>query len=348
MKKKIIFVSIITVILLFITISTLNKKNDYAEITANAYVSSFGIDYNQDKKLYTVYLYILNNFNISRSEYGTSSPDALGYICKGEGKSISESLANINRFSNIRLQYSHIRSLILKDTFFTKQSIIHLYNQIKLSVDFYPTFNVYTTFDELNDIFNVNNFSETSAYYTILVNNDTINKAKDVTFLNYINDLLIPYYTVAYPILKISNDAFFEKNTPITSIDIIGYGFITDEYSLSTFTFNNLQGLMHLNKLSKNVITYPDFDFLVYEYKLTKKIKKDKLYLYINMVGIFVNKKIINKNYIDELIQSIKYDLTILKETMDNYKIDVFNIDYLTREKNSYSNKKLEIIINIV
>ena len=347
-KAKSIFTIIITLIVSIFTIIVLSKKNDYTEVTANAYVASMGLDYSEEKETYTVYLYILNNFNISRSEYGTASPDSLGYICKGEGKSIAEALSNINRYSNIRLQYSHIRTLVLKDTFFTRRSILHLYKHIKLSTEFYPTFYVYTTSDDLLKIYNVNNFSETSAYYTILINNDTINKAKEITYLDYINDILISTYTTSYPILTVSEDIFYEKDNPITSIDITGYSYMTDDYLLSSFTFNNLNGLKHLNKLSKNVISYKEFDFLVFEYKLKKKLTNKTLKINITASGTFVNKQDSTKDYTNELIKKITTDLSQLKQTMDEYHIDVFNIDYLSGIKDSYLTTNIEYNIKIL
>lgn len=352
MKKKIekITLALLIFIIASITVGVLSKKNDYTEVTEHAYVSSMGIEYNLDSDSYTVYLYILNNFNLSISDYGLSEANKLGYICKETGISIADALSKINKQSNIRLQYSHIRSFIIKDNFFNKVNVLNLYNHIRLSLDIYPNFSIYTTSDNLMDIYNVKNFSDTSGYYTILVNTDSINKPKNSTYLNFANDLLCSTYTVPYPIIKVSQDNFYENNEPLTSLDISGYSFITDDYTLSSFSFDNLRGLNHLNRLSKNVLSFEEFDYLVNDYTFRKKMIGQTLQVNIILRGAFISNK---KNYDNDtltklLIEHIEKDMNQLKEVMDNYRIDVFNIDFITKVDYSFLNTNIKVIVNII
>lgn len=352
MKAKIESITLIIIIfiIIFITIGVLSKKNDYTEITENAYVSSMGIDYNIDSNSYTVYLYILNNFNLSISDYGLSEANKLGYICKETGISIPDALSKINKQSNIRLQYSHIRSVLLKESFFNKNNVLNFYNHIRLSLDIYPNFSIYTTSDDLMEIYNVKNFSDTSGYYTILVNTDSINKPKNSTFLNFANDILCSTYTVAYPIIKICQENFYENNESLTSLDISGYSFITDDYTLSSFSFENLRGLNHLNRFSKNVLSFEEFDYLVNEFTFKKKLINGKLQLHMLLRGAFIGNK---KNYDNDtltkmLISHIKADMHQLKDTMDNYYIDVFNIDFITKNKQSFLNTNIDVIVKVI
>lgn len=344
MKNKNIFLILISIILIIIIIPIITEKNDYSEISANAYISSMGIDYDEN---YIVYLYILNNFNNTRSEYGSSNPDVLGYICKGQGKTIQEALSSINRNSNIKLQYSHIRSLIIQNNFFSEKHIKNLYKLIKLSKDFYPTFNVFITYDTLDTIYQVNNFSETSAYYTILVNTDTINKSQNTTFLDFINDILVSTYTPAYPVLQTSNDVFFENDKAITSIDITGYSYLKNDFTIQTFTFDEIQSLKHLNRLTNDLITFDDFTYLVYEYEIKKKIKNNKLKLTLYIKGTFTYKENLNIDYTNILKNNITKDLQNLKIKMDLENIDVFNIDHLTNKKDSYLNMEVKTLVFI-
>lgn len=352
MKNKVekIVTALLVFVLVSLTVGVLSQKNDYTEITENSYVSSMGIEYNLDDNTYTVYLYILNNLNMSITDYGTSEANKLGYICKDTGISIHDAIAKINKQSNIRLQYSHIRSVIIKDTFFNKKNTHILYNQIRLGLDIYPTFSIYTTSNDLMEVYDVKNFSDTSAYYTILVNIDGLNKPKNATYLNFANDVLLPNYTVPYPIIKVNHDNFHENDNSLTSLDISGYSFLNDDFILSSFSFDNLRGLNHLNRLSKNILSFKEFDYLVNEYSFHKKLEKGVLQISIFLRGAFVG---INGDYTDkELIELlkdyIKSDMNELKETMDNYNIDVFNIDYLKNKKNSFLNTKIKLNITII
>lgn len=352
MKKKIenILTLTIAICLIGLSIGVLSQKNDYTEMTESSYVSSMGIDYHQDTDQYIVYLYILNNYNLSISDYGTSEANKLGYICKAKGSSIPDALSKLNRQSNIRLQYSHIRSVVIKDNFFNKKNINLFYNLIRFSFDFYPTFSIYTTSDDLMEVYNVKNFSDTSAYYTILINIDGLNKPKNTTFLNYANDILVPTFTSSYPVIKVKKTNFFEEEEELTSLDISGYSYINDDFSLSSFDFDNLRGLKHLDRLSKNVLSFAEFDYMVNEYTLHKKIKHNCLYIKITLRGGFIsiNTDKTNSELIDILKKHVRDDLQKLKETMDSYNIDVYNIDYLTTHKNSYLDTKLNISVNII
>lgn len=341
MKK---LLTILIIIFCFISIKILYQKNDYTEINETAYVSSMGLDYDNSTNSYIVYMYILNNFNLSSSDFGQSFPNSIGYISIGKGTSIPSAIESINKKLSIRLQYSHIRTVIMKNTFFSKTNLNNLYKLIKSSPDFYPTFQIYTTSNDLFELYNIKNFSETSAYYTILINNKNLNEPLKVVYTNIINNLLIDTYTTPIPTLKISNDTFYEDETNLPSLKIEGYSYLTEDYKLSSFTFNNLHALYSLNNLSKNILSFDDIDYLVNEYYIKKKYNNNKLKISITIKGEFLS----NKNDTKALKEQMINNLLLLKETMDNYKIDAFNIDYLTNIKYSYLKTDIDVNINII
>ncbi len=347
MNKKLLK---LILILSFLTIKILYKKNDYTEINECAYVSSMGLDFNNETNTYTVYMYILNNFNLSSSDFGQSFPNSIGYISIGTGTTIPEAIENINNKLSIRLLYSHIRTLILKNTFVNKNNLLTLYNIIKKLPDFFPTFQIYSTNDDLFKLYNIKNFSETSAYYTVLINNETKNKPLKVVYTNLINNLLIDTYTTPIPLLKLHTNSFYEDESELPSLSIIGYSYLTNDYKLSSFTFNNLHALYSLNNLSNNILIFNNFDYLVQDYYIKKKYKNNKLQILITIKGTFINNTLnqTNQELKDNLTQQMKENLIILKQTMDNYNIDAFNIDYLSNKKYSYLSTPLDINIKVI
>lgn len=351
MKKTNVLIYIfLTLIIGIIMAITLHKKNDYTEVSQNAYVSSIGIEYDLNNKNYTVYLYILNNFNIGQSEFALGEQDNLGYISKGTASSIPEAISNIKKQSNIKLQLSHIRSMILKDTFFNDYNVVMLYSYIKYSPDLYPTFNIYTTSEDLMEIYNVQNFSETSAYYTLLINNDGVNDPLNVTITSFFNDILINYYTGIYPIISISKDTFYNGDKPYLSLGISGYSFINQNNQLSSFSFKHFNGLIYLNELQRNTLIFSKYSFFVNEYYYKTKIKDSKLYISIKLHGI-VTYSTIDIEYtelLNNIKKEIKDDIIKLKNTMDEYNIDIFNINYLSHNKLNYKNTKIILNISII
>ena len=345
MKNK--FIEILLLIILIVTITiTLYKKNDYNEITQGAYVSSIGIDYDIKTKEYTIYFYILNNFNLGTSQFAQGEATNLGYVTKGTGLTIPSAIQSIKLASNIRLETSHIKSMVLKDTFFNNNNTYDLVNYIKHSPDFYPSFIVYVTSDDIKNIYEVNNFSETSAYYTLLVNNQGINKPKLTTFIDFINDVLDDNYTTMYPIIKSKKDIIYDYNDEYTTLYIDGFGFITNNTQISFFKYDNLFGLTYFNPLKKGVLSYDYFDFLVYEFYYSELLKENHLNISIKIHG-----KVIQNRTNKESNELFKYlekniinDLNKLKETMDSYNIDVFNINHKSNNKNF---KEIKLTYNI-
>lgn len=340
---------ILLLFLIIITSITLYKKNDYNEITQSAYVSSIGIDYDIKTNEFIVYFYILNNFNLGTSQFAQGEATNLGYVTKGSGKSIPSAIQSIKLSSNIRLETSHIKSMVLKDTFFNYNNIYDLVNYMKNSPDFYPNFIVYVTSDEIKNIYEVNNFSETSAYYTLLVNNQGINKPRLTTFIDFINDVLDNNFTAMYPLIKSKKDTIYDYNKEYTTLFIDGFGFITNNTQLSIFKYDNLFGLSYFNPLKKGVLSYNDFDFLVYEYYYNESLNSNTLIITIKIHGkIILNKTNKENNELfNDLTKNIEYDLNKVYNTMNSYNIDIFNIKHKNKNIN-YKNIKINYNINIV
>lgn len=349
-KNELIITLIITIILSFFTIITLNKKNDYNEITQGAYVSSIGIDYDLSTKEFTLYLYILNNFNLGQSEFAISESKNLGYIAKGKGNSLAKALSAIKNISNIRLELSHIKSMVIKDTFFNNQNLLKLIDFIKYNPGMYPNFVVYVTSNGIKEIFTVQNFTETSAYYTLLVNSKGINLAKQTTFTNLINDLLHQNYTESYPVISSNTDTIFDKEDNYNTLEITGFGFITNNSELSIFNYSYLNGLKYLNPLSKSILSYDNYDYQVYEYYKKIKVKNNTLIINITIHGKIISNRLNNNSIelIERFKEDIKKDIITLKSTMDNYSIDIFNVNYLSKNKSNYKDVNLEINIKVI
>lgn len=349
-KKQKLFFVLLCIGIAGFSLFTLHKRTDYIEITETVYVSSVGIDYNLKDQEYIVYLYVLNNFNLGQSQYAAGQTETLAYIAKGKGPSLSKALWNIKMNSNTTLQLSHLRTMIVKDTFFQGNNARILYDYVQSTPDFFPSFDIYTTSEDLMDIYNVGIVSDTSVYYTILVNSEGLHKAKKVVFLNYMNDILKKEYTACYPILKLSKDTFYNDEKPTISLETVGYSFLTADYQLSSFQWEHIKGLLYFNQLDSTLLIFKDFDFLVNEYYYKTKYKQGKLHIHISMQGKFMNlSHSIDYNTLQNKIkESITNEILELKKIMDDYQIDAFNIAYLSHGKMNYLDCPLDIQIKLL
>ena len=176
----------ISLILLLLNIFILTSCYDYTEINFYYYASSMGIDYKDNE--FTVYLYILNNLNVTNVE-NSSSNEQLAYVASYKADTIGNALHIIYENSDIHIDLHHLRSVILTENFFNKQNLESFYYLIMNDIHFYFNFAVYVTNQDIKKIYEVNNFSETSAYSTLLTNTMNYSDYEIAYFPYLINDL---------------------------------------------------------------------------------------------------------------------------------------------------------------
>ena len=178
--------------------------HDYKNITQLTFVNSIGIDYNEETKEYTMYFFILNNYTIAQTGNSASFTNTHAYTTKASDKEILLAENKIRDNSNTKFDLSHVRSFVIKTSFFKNDNILKLINYIKNSNKYSPSFEIYTTDDSLDELYKLENFSEVSGYYTILVNTQNNIPVKHVTYSDLCNDIYIKDYVVPYQKLKIN------------------------------------------------------------------------------------------------------------------------------------------------
>ena len=152
-----------------------------------------------------------------------------------------------------------------------------------------------------------------------------------------------------YPLIKSKKDTIYDYNKEYTTLFIDGFGFITNNTQLSIFKYDNLFGLSYFNPLKKGVLSYNDFDFLVYEYYYNESLNSNTLIITIKIHGkIILNKTNKENNELfNDLTKNIENDLNKVYNTMNSYNIDIFNIKHKNKNIN-YKNIKINYNINIV
>lgn len=346
--KKFVF---ILIIFLTIFIFTFTKNN--RSITEITYVNSIGIEYNNDTNEFIMYFLILNNYTIAQSGNSPSFTNTHSYIAKGSEKSLLDAENEIRNNSNTKFDLSHIRSLIINDNFFVNNNILKLYDYIKNNPKYNHTFEIYTTKDSIDKIYQVENFSEVSGYYTILVNTQNNIPVKHVRFNDFCNDLLIKNYTQHYQRIKINEGIIADSKKKYISLDYDGISFINDEYQINSFKYQNINGLAYLTtKINRSFnIQYENntYSFLPNNFKITYYIRNSKLHIKVKIHGTFINKINHNSTFLKNILEEqIRSDLEIMYDILQNYDIDIYNINYQSHNKYDYKNIKRVYDFNIV
>ncbi|MBQ8292791.1 MAG: hypothetical protein IJX78_03155 [Bacilli bacterium] len=347
MKKITIF------ILLIIFSSLLISCKDNKEIHEVSFVSSVGIDYNIDTKEYQLFLYFINTINNVSVDYGLSEPDKLGFTAKASGKTLTEALINIQTYSETHLNLKHLESIIFTETFFNEENVFEFYYFCRNSHLFFHTFEILITDSKLEDLYLVDNMTDSPSYYTILTGKKAGFDYHQKMFLNFCSDILTPNYYVMYPKITISDKIFQKDEKSYKTIGITGYSIIKNDYSLSTYDSKAITGLKFIEDFSIYTNSIDKLNFTIKNYRIDKVLKNNKLYLDINYEIIVLNDNHnLTKNEIINLIEEyIITELINLNEIMKEDNIDIFNVDFMNeaRGKNKFdiNYQTVEIIYEI-
>ena len=329
------------------------KNHDYRSITQVTYVNSLGVDYKEDTKEFVIYFYVLNNFNIAQTGNSASFTNTHSYVAKASDKDLLSAENRLRNNSNTKFDLTHIRSLVIKDSFFVNDNILQLIHYFQNNSRFNPSFKIYTTSDELDKIFKIENFSEVSGYYTILVNTQNNIPVKHITYNDLCNDLYIPNYTICYQKIKVNEDVFSDDKKQYVSLEYDGCTFINENLQSSTFKYQNLHGVAYfvsdINRPMPIEHEGIKFNLAINVFNIKYKVKNKKLVIKINIDGNILD----NNNNLDTaklkktIEQKFEKDIIEMNETFINYDIDFFNISYKYKNQYDYKTIPLEFEFSI-
>lgn len=345
-----ITLSIILLLSLYIFIFS----HDHRSITQITYVNSIGIEYNNETNEFTMTFLILNNYTIAQSGNSPSFTNTHAYTATASSSTILEAENKIRNNSNTKFDLSHIRSFIINDNFFVNGNIIKLYEYFKNNVKYHHTFEIYTTKDNICEIYKLENFSEVSGYYTILVNTQNNIPVKHVRYNDFCNDILIKDYTKYYHRIKINKGIINDTDKKYISLEYDGISFITNEYSLCSFKHQNLNGLAYvttkINRSFPIIYNTKELTFLPNKFNVNSKVKDGYLVIKVSINGYFLNNYQLDNVVLKQILcDKIEEDLRMMFETLNNYDIDIYNINYKYNNKYDYKTipVKYEFDINI-
>ena len=342
MKKIFLIIIIIT------NLFTLSSCRDYLDIHEMCFVASMGFDYDIDNNEYHMYLYILNNLNVTSSQNIPMDPEVLGFIAMGSGKTINDAFEMLKNNSDLIIDLHHIKTLILHESFFVNANIKKLFDILRFSLHFDPTFEIYVTDSALKDVYSIQNMSEVTSFYTLLTGVKQGSQFKTATYYDLCNDLLIDFYSGVCPLISVVNDVFSKEGENFPTLAHTGYAVLDEKLGINIIKLKQLPEILFAFGLDDYTIELNDTVISINHYKLKKKLTKDTL-----VITVIAEMKILNNlQYDEEWDKVIKKHITErlenLKIICDNNNIDIFNINYLAYQKRVkiapvyYKNVKLE------
>ena len=308
--KKILL--ILLLIISFFCIPYYN--NDYIDITHMVNVSSLGISYENNE--YKIYAYVINNYTMSKNDFNTSSNSKAATIITSGSNSIEDAFFKLYDSVFVKLNFSHLETLVLQKNFLSNTNVHDLIVYISTHNDFYPKFNIFITEEKLQELFNIDYFSDTSSYYNILTEYKSEIEHHHTTFIDLINDFEEVNYFVMYPSLKLNKNILKNDQTG-TSIYIDGY-FYMDDGIIKKITFKDNQLLYFLYSTNDICFNYKNKNYFLTSLSIrTYKFNK-KFYLLI------YSKSNYEDNFKDLIMNNI---LSLYNKHIDVYNLKYFNIN---------------------
>lgn len=336
--KKIIYLTIITAFSIFLT-----SCFDFQEVNSVHYAASMGIDYDENNHNYTIYIYIINNLNLTGIELATSEGDKLAYVASSSDLSLTIALDKIYENSEIIIDLHHLKTLILTKNVCNKINLQNICEFLINNYANYLNFSVLLTEKEISEIYKVQNFTETSAYFTLLTNSSNYNKYDIPKAHEFINDVLSNDYNITYPLVNISYDTFAKNEDKYITLYLRGLGAFNQDNKVIFFEPNEYVGSKYLNELENYrlsvIFNNQILAFDLHKFKLKKELKNNSLTLYyIIDTSVLINNFMYENesDYLNSktiLMHEITNSVNYLWEKSLENNVDLFNLKYLIKLK---------------
>lgn len=322
------------ILLILITLTSfipiITKRNDYIDVTKVIYINSICLDINEDNNQYDCYFYVLNNFNLAQAEISSNNVDNLAYVAKITAPTLTEAFRKLNQISNIYIHYNHLRTVILTNKFLNNQYLFDFYQFIKDDLNLYPSFYLFATDSKPEDIFNIENFSEISAYHTLLINPDLIKSYKLITFMDFAKAITINNYTLLMPHISCVKKIFSRQDEEYYSLFLDGYTFYNKDNTLLTIFANEFKPLHWLSLLNNTTYNLGEYNLYIKKGKYKLKKYKQTIIITFTIKGTLTKKNdsLSDKENFAKINDLVLREINELVNFMYNQPVDVFNINY--------------------
>ncbi|MDF2036610.1 Ger(x)C family spore germination protein [Cytobacillus oceanisediminis] len=187
------------------------------------YIVSIGMDYDDEKEEYTVYLQGLNFLNVAKQEGGKSAEPVPIFVASAKGETLNLAVRKLYKMSEPPLYFGHIKTLVI-----TNRIVQHKFQEVVEEVgknrSIRPTLHVVTTDEEIEEVFNINALFNYPAVYTVLFKKDTYevaqNEIRPVPLMKFLREYYEPMNAAKLPAVKIDKTSWkAEKDYPVLYFD---------------------------------------------------------------------------------------------------------------------------------
>lgn len=303
-------------ILFFFTILTFfTARTDYVDISHTATLSSIAFSYDEENEEISLTTYLLNNYTLSKSSFSASTDRVNATIYTTTAQSIKDVFFNFVKAANITIDFSHIESLILHESFLHEELLKGLIEYFETSIHFYPSFKIFITKDLISSLYNIESLADNSSYFTILTNEQNEINYHYQTVIALINYMKEQNYSCIIPSIALVENT--KSNLNGVSLYIDGYYYLGKGYNYFHLPFDTYPLLSLLYSTNSILLHFKENETYIKKYHnfILKFNHKMKIFYFIKTND--------QNTYFDDYQEFIK---SMYAEGFDLLNIDYYNI----------------------
>ncbi len=159
------------------------------QIYSNMYIASIGFEYKDDE--YIGYFFLPSSMSVGNTD-SSSSEKSPAEIAVVKGKNIADIFNNLDLSTTLKMNLKHISSVVLHESVLNEEDLNDLIWYVKSSNTFDYNFYVFTTKDDIKEIYQIKNPNEESVILTMLCepisSSYAYTAADPLHFLNFCRD----------------------------------------------------------------------------------------------------------------------------------------------------------------
>lgn len=187
------------------------------------YIVAIGMDYDEEKKEFTVYLQGLNFANVAKQEGAKPVEPIPIFVASATGETLNLAVSKLFRKAEPPLFFGHVKALVLSQNL-VNHRFKDVVEEMGRNRSIRHTLRVLTTEENIEDVFNIKALFNYPAVYTVLYKkNDRElyqDEIKPITLMRFFREYYEPMGVAKLPSIKIDPDSWkADKNYSVLFID---------------------------------------------------------------------------------------------------------------------------------
>jgi spore germination protein KC len=197
--------------LCFLYLSGCSGQKNIQDLT---YIVSIGMDYDEEKKEFEVFIQGLNFANVAKQEGGKPVDPIPIFVASATGETMNLAVSKLYKKSEPPLFFGHAVTLVLTESV-VKHKFKEVIEEVGRNRSLRPTLRVVVSKEKLEDTLNTKALFDYPAIYTVLFKGKANELAQDeirpTVLLKFLRDFYEPMGTVKIPTVKIDHDSWKAK-----------------------------------------------------------------------------------------------------------------------------------------